>query len=77
MKNNAQKWLASLENVPTHFKHNEHGEEIENKPVQSFSHLFKAKFSTTKQKVTWQKQLFEIKQGLILMLITLNHSKKE
>src|SRR6185437_14983826 len=29
----------------------------------SFAHLFRKKFSTTKQKATWQKQLFEIKQG--------------
>src|SRR5260363_430741 len=59
MKDNAQEWLTSLEHESTHF----HNEDHDNADVVSFTHIFKGKFSTTKQKATWQKQLFEIKQG--------------
>src|SRR5260363_178565 len=59
MKDNAQEWLTSLEEPPTVFHDNNHG----NDNIVSFTHIFKEKFSTTKQKATWQKQLFEIKQG--------------
>src|SRR5260363_278912 len=59
MKDNAQKWLTSLEHEPTHFHYEDH----DNADVVSFTYIFKGKFSTTKQKATWQKQLFEIKQG--------------
>src|SRR5260364_231565 len=38
-------------------------QDYDNVDVVSFTYLFKEKFSTTKQKATWQKQLFEIKQG--------------
>ena len=31
--------------------------------MQSFKHLFRACFHTTKQKALWQNQFFEIKQG--------------
>src|SRR5260364_154961 len=59
MKDNAQEWLTSLEHEPTHFHYEDH----DNADVVSFTYIFKGKFSTTKQKATWQKQLFEIKQG--------------
>src|SRR5260363_90141 len=59
MKDNAQEWLTSLEHEPTHFYDQGH----DNDDVVSFTHIFKEKFSTTKQKATWQKQFFEIKQG--------------
>ena len=63
MKDNAQEWLTSLANAPTHFDNAQHGNVVDHVLVQSFTHLFKNKFNTTKQKATWQKQLFEIKQG--------------
>src|SRR5260363_343924 len=58
MKDNTQEWLTSLEEPPTAFHDNDHG----NNNIVSFTHIFKEKFSTTKQKATWKKQLFEIKQ---------------
>ncbi|CAG8671092.1 9644_t:CDS:2, partial [Paraglomus brasilianum] len=63
MKDNAQEWFSSLANAPTHFHHNRHGQNVNGVNIYSFTHLFKEKFSTTKQKAAWQKQLFEIKQG--------------
>ena len=59
MKDNAQEWFTSLEAPPTIFHSNDHG----NYDIVSCTHIFREKFSTTKQKATWQKQLFEIKQG--------------
>lgn len=63
MKDNAQEWLNSVEHASTHFYSADHRHQVDGNHVYSFTHLFKDKFSTTKQKATWQKQLFEIKQG--------------
>jgi len=53
MKDNAQEWLASLEHAPTHFYYRQHDREVDDVHIYSFAHLFREKFSTTKQKATW------------------------
>ena len=63
LTDNAQEWLQSLVNVPTHFKHQQHGQRVDRNYVHSFYHLFRERFCTTQQKATWQKQLFAIQQG--------------
>ena len=56
LKGVAQEWFTSLAAAPTVFKDATHAN-------RSFYHLFKERFMTPRQKVTWQKQLFDIKQG--------------
>src|SRR5207253_9382063 len=63
LTDNAQEWLQSLVNAPTHFKHQQHGQRVNGNYVHSFYHLFRERFCTTQQKATWQKQLFAIQQG--------------
>ena len=63
MKDNAQEWFTSLANAPNHYHSAQHGTNVNRTDIVSFTHLFKEKFSTSRQKATGQKQLFEIKQG--------------
>jgi hypothetical protein len=56
MKGIALDWYRSLNPLPNAYN-NDAGQ------ARSFKHLFKARFSTAKQKAIWQKQLFDIKQG--------------
>ena len=52
LTDNAQEWLQSLANVPTHFKHQQHGQRVDRNYVHSFYHLFRERFCTTQQKAT-------------------------
>ena len=63
LKDNAQEWYRSLAYILTHFKSNEHGNEVDGNIVYSFYHMFRERFCTSKQKATWQQQLFAIQQG--------------
>ena len=63
LKDNTQKWYQSLAHVLTHFKSNEHGNEVDGNIVYSFYHMFRERFCTLKQKATQQQQLFAIQQG--------------
>ena len=62
MKDNAQEWFTSLATAPNCYHSAQHGTNVHGTDIVSFTHLFKEKFSTPRQKATWQKQLFEIKQ---------------
>ena len=55
LKGVALDWYQALNPQPVAFNDNSNQN-------QSFQHLFKAHFYTTKQKAIWQKQLFDIKQ---------------
>jgi hypothetical protein len=63
MKDNAQEWFTSLAVAPNRYHSAQHGTNVHGTDIVSFTHLFKEKFSTPKQKAIWQKQLFEVKQG--------------
>jgi len=56
MKGIALDWYSSLNPQPNAYYNDANR-------ARSFKHLFKARFSTAKQKAIWQKQLFDIKQG--------------
>src|SRR6201988_1087144 len=56
LKGVALDWYRSLNPAPNAF-------DDPGNAGQSFKHLFRARFHTTKQKALWQKQFFEIKQG--------------
>jgi len=49
--------------ILTHFKSNEHGNEVDSNIVYSYYYMFRERFYTPKQKATWQQQLFAIQQG--------------
>ena len=55
MKGIALDWYSSLQPLPNAYNNDA-------AQAWSFKHLFKARFSTAKQKAIWQKQLFDIKQ---------------
>ena len=52
LKEIASAWFQGLNPAPNAFKDGAHQD-------QSFYHLFKIQFSTTKQKIKWQKQFFK------------------
>jgi hypothetical protein len=76
MKDNTEEWLTSFVNVPTHFYYELHTQLVDWHNIYSFTHYFKERFSTTQQKATWQKQLFDIKQGADIVDTYVNKFKQ-